>query len=329
MLIPLDQIAPLLRSPRTGSALALSFDGGRLAAVTASPSSAGDAVESFAIVDGIPVLVDFDHSVLDRDATLASGATSRVTRRTSRAWRFAQSVVGGSPRIAQRKCAELVERLVAEGGAVGADDRPLVVVAGGGTIGGGAQALYDDARVRVAGFDIYASPNVQIVADAHAIPLADGCADAVWIQAVLEHVLDPARVASEIARVLRPGGYVYAETPFMQQVHEGAYDFTRFTQSGHRWLFRAFEPVDEGVIDGPSGALRWAVRYFVASITRSRTAGAVAGALLFWLRFLDPLVDPRHASDGAGCLYFFGRKRASGMALTPHEAIAAYRGAQR
>jgi len=183
--------------------------------------------------------------------------------------------------------------------------------------------------VRVAGFDIYASPNVQLVADAHAIPLADGCADAVWIQAVLEHVLDPARVASEIARVLRPGGYVYAETPFMQQVHEGAYDFTRFTQSGHRWLFRAFEAVDEGVIDGPSGALRWAVRYFVAGLTRSRTAGAVAGASLFWLRFLDPLVDPRHASDGAGCLYFFGRKREDGAALTPHGAIAAYRGAQR
>jgi SAM-dependent methyltransferase len=328
MLIPLDQLAPLLRSPRSGMPLTLSFDDARLVAVTSPSSSPGHTAEAFAVVDGIPVLVDFDRSVLDRDATLASGAMSRVTRRTSPAWRFAQRVVGGSPTIARRKCAELVERLVAERNATAAGERPFVIVAGGGTIGGGAQALYDDARVDVAGFDIYASPNVQIVADAHAMPLADGCADAVWIQAVLEHVLDPAKVVSEIARVLRPGGYVYAETPFMQQVHEGAYDFTRFTQSGHRWLFRAFDSVDEGVIDGPSGALRWAVRYFVAGLTRSRTAGAIAGASLFWLRFLDPLVDPRHASDGAGCLYFFGRKRADAAPLSPHEAIAAYRGAQ-
>src|SRR5207237_664581 len=30
---------------------------------------------------------------------------------------------------------------------------------------------------------------------------------------------------------------VLGDTPFMQQVHEGAYDFTRFALSGHRWLF--------------------------------------------------------------------------------------------
>jgi ubiquinone/menaquinone biosynthesis C-methylase UbiE len=32
----------------------------------------------------------------------------------------------------------------------------------------------------------------------------------VWIQAVLEHVLDPPIVVAEIYRVLRPGGLVYA-----------------------------------------------------------------------------------------------------------------------
>ena len=36
-------------------------------------------------------------------------------------------------------------------------------------------------------------------------------------------------------------GIVYAETPFMQQVHEGAYDFTRYTVLGHRYLFKKFK----------------------------------------------------------------------------------------
>jgi ubiquinone/menaquinone biosynthesis C-methylase UbiE len=69
------------------------------------------------------------------------------------------------------------------------------------------------------------------VADGHQLPIADGSVDGVWIQAVLEHVLDPSIVVQEIHRVLTPGGVVYAETPFMQPVHEGAYDFTRFSLS--------------------------------------------------------------------------------------------------
>ena len=65
------------------------------------------------------------------------------------------------------------------------------------------------------------SRNTQFVADAHRVPLATESVDALVIQAVLEHVLDPWRVAAEIHRVLRPGGLVYADTPFLQQVHEG------------------------------------------------------------------------------------------------------------
>jgi 2-polyprenyl-3-methyl-5-hydroxy-6-metoxy-1,4-benzoquinol methylase len=43
----------------------------------------------------------------------------------------------------------------------------------------------------------------------------DGTCDAVVVQAVLEHVLQPDVVVAEIHRVLRPDGLVYAETPFM------------------------------------------------------------------------------------------------------------------
>jgi len=56
------------------------------------------------------------------------------------------------------------------------------------------------------------------------------------VQAGLEHVRDLWQVVAEIHRVLKDDGLVYAETPFMQQVHEGPYDFTRFTESGHRYL---------------------------------------------------------------------------------------------
>jgi len=92
-----------------------------------------------------------------------------------------------------------------------------------------AEELYADTRTDLLSFDVYASPHVQIVADAHDIPVTSQTFDAIVVQAVLEHVIDPVRVVTEIHRVLRPGGAVYSEVPFLQQVHEGRYDFMRFT----------------------------------------------------------------------------------------------------
>ena len=65
--------------------------------------------------------------------------------------------------------------------------------------------------------------------------------------------------------MLKGRGVVYAETPFMQQVHMGPYDFTRFTHSGHRRLFRRFEEVESGAVCGPGMALAWAYQYFLLS----------------------------------------------------------------
>ena len=131
--------------------------------------------------------------------------------------------------------------------------RPRILVIGGGTVGDGLEELYADRAIDLLAFDVYASANVQLVGDGHPIPLADGTVDGVIIQAVLEHVLEPVVVAGEIHRVLREGGVVYADTPFMQQVHEGAYDFTRFTESGHRYLFRALRAGGER----PGGGRRY------------------------------------------------------------------------
>ena len=88
------------------------------------------------------------------------------------------------------------------------------------------------------------------IADAHNIPIVNEYFDCVIIQAVLEHVLRPNQVVNEIFRVLKANGIVYSETPFLQQVHEGPYDFTRFTESGHRYLFKNFELIKSGASDG-------------------------------------------------------------------------------
>jgi 2-polyprenyl-3-methyl-5-hydroxy-6-metoxy-1,4-benzoquinol methylase len=52
-----------------------------------------------------------------------------------------------------------------------------------------------------------------LAADAHRLPFGDHAFDLVILADVLEHVRKPAMVVQEVARVLRPGGMLYASMP--------------------------------------------------------------------------------------------------------------------
>jgi ubiquinone/menaquinone biosynthesis C-methylase UbiE len=269
-------------------------------------------------------LVDFERSILRQDAVL-SPADKRPTPLTGiRRWSIDRlpppfrSWWKPVNRVAARNVELLLSLLPGSS--------PLVLVVGGGTIGNGVEALYVDTRVRLLAFDVYGTPLTRFIADAHQIPLADGSVDAVVIQAVLEHVLDPQQVVREIHRVLREGGMVYAETPFLQQVHAGPYDFTRYTSSGHRYLFRRFEEIAAGPVAGAGTQVLWSVDHLVRGLIRSELAGKLARALFFWLRYLDRLMPTAYAMDNASAYYFLGRRAAHD--LTPPEIVEYYRGAQ-
>lgn len=269
----------------------------------------------YRIVDGVPILVDFANSIVPESQTYESLVPGR--RSTS----LFKRMVNGRSLVTARNCRLFLAR------AKEIAQTPTVLVIGGGTIGDGAEQLYQDASVRVIAFDVYASTNITVVADAHSVPLVDSCVDAVWVQAVLEHVLEPQVVVSEIWRVLKKNGVVYSETPFLQMVHEGAYDFSRYTELGHRFLFRRFKLLKSGQVAGPATVLRWALRYAVAGVFRSQLAGTAVWVCTFWLRFFDKIIRSDFASDGASCVYFLGAKTEDTCA--PQDLIGEYRGAQR
>src|SRR4029077_5945999 len=149
--------------------------------------------------------------------------------------------------------------------------KPRVLVIGAGTLGEGFGTLLSAPEVDLIETDVVLGPRVRILCDAHDLPFDDRSFDGVVAQAVLEHVVDPKRCVDEIIRVLKADGIVYAETPFMQQVHLGRFDFSRFTHLGHRRLFRGFTEIDSGVACGPGMALAWSYMYFLLSFSRSRT----------------------------------------------------------
>ncbi len=204
-------------------------------------------------------------------------------------------------------------------------------------VGGGKQRKWLDPMLKsiyshnVVYSDIDTGADVDLFCDGHDLPFDSNVFDAVITTAVLEHVLLPERVADEIYRILKSGGFLYSEMPFMQQVHEGAYDFTRYTLSGHRRLFNGFSEIESGMVAGPGTALVWAIENFLlAFVTKKylRLSIKILSRLVFsWIKYADQLlVDKPQAMDGASCTYFFGKKVKD--KISDAEIISRYVGAK-
>lgn len=81
-------------------------------------------------------------------------------------------------------------------------------------------------------FEHDSRPNIHIRASLDAIPVETGHFDAVICVAVLEHVRDPDEVMKELFRVLKPGGVLLLDVPFLQPEHLCPTDFQRYTKDG-------------------------------------------------------------------------------------------------
>jgi SAM-dependent methyltransferase len=316
MLVQLSEIRDILACPRCRGPLRDGATG-----LHCAQPSCGLAGQAFPMVAAQPALIDFDDSIIDRAELLANAGSacdglSYEDRSRGTLARTVSRIIFGYNRIAEVK----VGQILADVKTLTRPGRLLVI--GGGEVGSGVQAMYDDPEVQVIGTDIYRSPHSTLIADGHRLPFADQSVDGVWIQAVLEHVLDPQQVVAEIHRVLRPDGLVFADTPFMQQVHEGAYDFTRFTLSGHRWLFRHFELIDAGTSGGAGLATIWSVRYLARATTGSGPLGTLLQLAFCWLRFIDRWAGPRDTADAASAVYFYGRR--SPTPMSPKDIVAFY-----
>lgn len=156
-----------------------------------------------------------------------------------------------------------------------------VLIVGSAEVGAGTQLLYETENFEIVGIDIYESPTVTKLCDAHNLTFEDNSFDFVVCQAVLEHVHTPQLVVNEIHRVLKPGGVVYSEIPFLQAVHEYPYDYTRFTREGHRELYSSFEVIEAGINGGYLNASAWAFRYLILSIFRVRIISILLSIPIF------------------------------------------------
>jgi SAM-dependent methyltransferase len=105
--------------------------------------------------------------------------------------------------------------------------------------------------VEVSTIDIDPSTNPTFVGDICKpnAALADKHFDAVVCTEVLEHTLQPFAAVSELFRILRPGGLLFATTPFNFRIHGPLPDCWRFTEHGLRALLSQFEIIELAALE--------------------------------------------------------------------------------
>ena len=101
--------------------------------------------------------------------------------------------------------------------------------------------------------------HTDVAGDAHHLPFADGVFDSVVTFNTFEHLADPPRAATEVHRVLRPGGKLVLQTAFLQPLHEPPHHYYNTTEFGLRRWFRDFEITDVRVSENfnPAYVLAW------------------------------------------------------------------------
>lgn len=160
--------------------------------------------------------------------------------------------------------------------------------------------------------------NVDVVGDAHRLPLASASVDAAHCEAVFEHLEAPALAAAELHRVMKDGALAYVCTPFMQGFHGYPSHYQNFTHVGHRRLFEraGFTVIESGTCVGPAWTLASVVAVFLSEYTPrplrwpARAAWYVVASAL--VRPLDRWLNTReNAYVLASTTYVLLEKRAA------------------
>ena len=177
----------------------------------------------------------------------------------------------------------------------------------------------DASSAGTVSLDIDLFSHVGVVGSALNIPFKDESFTRIKNIAVLEHLRDPHKAVDEMYRVLKPGGYVYAVTPFLLHFHAYPDDFERYTVEGLKKLFHEFEVVETGVRIGAGSTITTLVAdwFELWTFTDNRAVNDIVRLipliLLFPLKFFDYFLNknPR-AHEYAQALYIVCKKPSVG-----------------
>ena len=152
---------------------------------------------------------------------------------------------------------------------------------------------------RIKNLEINDGENIDYVGKAESIPLSENSLDLIICQEVLEHTENFKVALHEMYRVLKPGGQLYLQTPFIIGYHPCPNDYWRFTNEGINYIAREanFKIIDHGESVGvATGFYRIGVEFFSISFSLIipflyKPFKTIFALLFYPIKLLDPILS--------------------------------------
>ncbi|QGM47950.1 methyltransferase domain-containing protein [Methylocystis heyeri] len=124
-------------------------------------------------------------------------------------------------------------------------------------VGAGNRPIY---YPNVVNYEVVDYATTDVLGVAEELPFRDNSFEGVISIAVLEHVKDPFRCARELARVLKPGGWLKCCVPFLQPLHGYPHHYFNMTHEGLRTLFEPYVAIERQEVTPPTHPV-WAIAW--------------------------------------------------------------------
>lgn len=163
--------------------------------------------------------------------------------------------------------------------------------------------------------EVYPSVSADLVIEpACRYPIADASLDGIGCFAVMEHMTEPWIAAAEFARMLKPGGMVFIDYPFLVPIHGYPSHYYNATREGLARLFdRGFEPIKLQTEPNqtPDHAIQWQLAGLAEALTddavRDELKAISVGDLIaqppgspFWRRVIAATPEKARSMYAAG-----------------------------
>ena len=127
--------------------------------------------------------------------------------------------------------------------------------------GAGKPGVY---YANVVNFEIAAYDTTDVIGVGEELPFKDNTFDAIFSLSVLEHVKDPFKCASEIARVMKKQAKLYCVVPFLQPLHAYPHHYYNMTHYGLKNLFDRHLRIEDQHVPAPGKPI-WMLSWFLNS----------------------------------------------------------------
>ena len=134
---------------------------------------------------------------------------------------------------------------------------------------------------------------MDIVADALNLPFKDEVIDCIVSTSFIEHIKSPSVFVKEIQRCIKSGGITVHSIPFLYPYHSSPQDYSRFTHTGIKNLFRNFQELNLTNITGPFTLIVLILTDFLSSLLSLSIPKLKISfyfiflGLFFWMKYLD------------------------------------------